>query len=119
MWRRTASARSSSLAADSTSPQKLHSITLIALPSLSVPPGSPLRTAVGALNVQQLAQPADVTLLTAEPRRGVRAQDVAGQLRADHPGAHAQHVDVVVLDGLVGGVRVVHGAGAHPVDLGG
>src|SRR5436190_12126733 len=118
-WRRTSWASSSSLAADSTSPQKLHSTTLMALPSVSVPPHSRRRAAVTALDVQQLAQPADMALLAAEPGAGVRPQDVACQLDPDHPGPHAQHVDVVVLDRLVGGVRVVHRARAHSVDLGG
>src|SRR3954449_3836696 len=57
-----------------------------------------------------LAEATDVALLAGEVGAEVRADHVTGECGPDHPGAEAEHVDVVVLDALVAGVRVV-GAG--------
>src|SRR4249920_3067155 len=45
--------------------------------------------------------------------------EIGGKLRADHLGAQAEHVHVVVLDALVGGVDVVADRGANARELAG
>jgi hypothetical protein len=48
-----------------------------------------------------------VALLAGDPGREERGDDLGGDLDADDPAAETQNVDRVVLDALVGGVRVV------------
>ena len=49
--------------------------------------------------------------------RQIGADDVRGQRRPDHASAEAEHVAVVVLDGLVGGVGVMGDDGADGREL--
>src|SRR5262245_14192408 len=69
------------------------------------------------LHLLDLLQPTHVPFPSVELRTEERAHELAGQLRADHLGAEAEHVHVVVLDALVGRVRVVADRGANAVDL--
>ena len=63
-----------------------------------------------------LRQPLHVAGLAREPGVEKRFDELARQLVADHPAAEHEHVHVVVLDALVGGVGVVAQAGAYPGD---
>ena len=57
---------------------------------------------------------------SSETRAARKATTISRRhLDADHPAAQAQHVDVVVLDALMGGVGVMDGGGADPADLAG
>src|SRR5215210_8219344 len=66
-----------------------------------------------------LSEPLDITLSAVEPGAQECAHEVERELRADHLGAEAEDVHVVVLDALVRGVRVVADRGADPGDLAG
>ena len=58
------------------------------------------------LDSGDLADPAAMTLLIAELGADVGASDLDGQLWTGHPLAEAQDVAIVVLDGLVRGIRI-------------
>ncbi len=64
-----------------------------------------------------LVQAPDVLLAAVELRCEEGPDQLRGELPADDPGAEAEHVHVVVLDALVGGVDVVADRGADAVDL--
>ena len=63
-----------------------------------------------------LRQPPQVAALAGEPGVQERVHQLARQLAADHAAAEHEHVHVVVLDALVGGVGVVAQAGAYAGD---
>jgi hypothetical protein len=64
-----------------------------------------------------LSQAAFVALRAGEFGGHVLADEVDGQFGTDHAGAEAHDVDVVILDGLMGGEGVVAGGGAHSFEL--
>ena len=66
-----------------------------------------------------LLQSSDVPLPAVELRAEERAHELGGELGADHLGAEAEHVHVVVLDALVRRVGVVADRGADPGELAG
>src|SRR5690349_3229440 len=74
------------------------------------------RSALG-LDREDLAEPAAVARLPAELRAEEGEDALPGRLRADHPRAEGQDVHVVVLDALVGGIRVVADGGPDAADL--
>ena len=69
------------------------------------------------LDREDLVEAAPVARLAGERRAEERDGALVGRLRPDDPGAQGQHVHVVVLDALVGGVRVVADRGADAADL--
>src|SRR5262245_7080669 len=71
------------------------------------------------LHLLDLLQPTHVPFPSVEFRPQERAHGLAGQLRADHLGAEAEHVHVVVFDALVSRIGVVADRGADAVDLAG
>src|SRR5262245_10025795 len=71
------------------------------------------------LHLLDLLQPTHVAFPYVEFRTQERAHELAGQLRTDHLGSEAQNVHVVVLDALVGRVRVVADRGPDARDLAG
>jgi acetyl-CoA acyltransferase len=72
-------------------------------------------TALTSLHSQHFVQPSLMALLARKPGRQIRCGDLARQRDANHSGSHAQHVEVVVLDALMGGIGIVaqRGAGAR------
>src|SRR5829696_437949 len=62
-------------------------------------------------------QPRHVPLAAVEARAEVRADEVGRELGAHDLGAEAEHIHVVVLDALVGGVHVVADGRADPFEL--
>src|SRR5215208_3049561 len=66
-----------------------------------------------------LRQPAHVAFLAGVARTEERREHLRGDQRADDPPAHAEHVAVVVLDGLVARVGVVADEGADAGELAG
>ena len=56
-------------------------------------------------------------VLAAEAGAEERPHDLGGDLNADYPSAHAEDVDLVVLEALVRGVRVVDRRGPDAGDL--
>src|SRR5947209_6549900 len=66
-----------------------------------------------------LLEPADVALAAVELRAQEGSDELRRERRADHLRAEAEHVHVVVLDALVGGVRVVADRRADPGQLAG
>ena len=70
----------------------------------------------GILERRDLRQPPQVAVLAREPGVQKRFHELARQLVADDPAAEHEHVHVVVLDALVGGVAVVAQARANPGD---
>src|SRR4030095_7509984 len=71
------------------------------------------------LHLLDLLQPTHVAFPSVEFRTKERAHELAGQLGADHLRPEAEDVHVVVLDALVGRVRVVADRGADAGDLAG
>src|ERR687894_1622332 len=69
------------------------------------------------LDLLDLAGPADVAPLAGELRGREHGDDLGRQRRADDAPAEAEHVAVVVLDGLVGRVGVVRDDRADAGDL--
>src|SRR5213078_4659921 len=59
------------------------------------------------LHCSNLLKPLDVPFPAVEARMQVGANEIDGERWADDLGAEAEHVHVVVLDTLVGGVNVV------------
>src|SRR5947209_1493887 len=71
------------------------------------------------LHQSDLLETPHVPLAAVESRAQERADQLRRQRRADDLGAEAEDVHVVVLDALVGGVRVVADRGADAGDLAG
>src|SRR5829696_8397375 len=71
------------------------------------------------LDLGDLRQAADVALLAGVARSQERREHLGRDQRADHPAAHAEHVAVVVLDGLVARVGVMADEGADAGELAG
>src|SRR5207249_6848615 len=69
------------------------------------------------LESDHLRQPAAMALLAGKRRSQEGSHQLPSQLRADHPAAHHQHVHVIVLDALMGGIRVVAEPGADARQL--
>src|SRR5438067_7285437 len=86
-----------------------------------VPPRAPSLLALDIgrsfLEFFDLAKSRDVRLAAVEARVQEGAHQVDRQRRPDDLGAEAEHVDVVVLDALVGRVDVVAHCAADPIDL--
>src|SRR5437763_7071043 len=73
--------------------------------------------ATRALDLVDLAAPADVSLLVADLRAEERGDDLRRELGADHTRTEAQHIESVVLDSLMRRVGVVDRRGTDPTDL--
>src|SRR5438132_6095769 len=67
-----------------------------------------------SLHLRNFYESRDVTIASVELRREERGHEVGGEARADHFGAEAEHVHVVVLDALVRGVDVMADRCADP-----
>ena len=70
-----------------------------------------------AFDVDDLSKPSGVAGGRAVPSAQKRPNHLESMLRADHSGADAQDVHVVMLDPLPGGVSVVAKTGANPREL--
>jgi hypothetical protein len=75
-----------------------------------------LQGAQRILQRRHLGQPPQVAGLAAEARVEEGVNQLARQLDPDHPSAQHQHVHVVVLHPLMGGIGVVAQAGPHAWD---
>src|SRR6476659_5345020 len=75
--------------------------------------------AMRLLHLLDLLQPTYVAFPAVEFRTKEGANHLSSQLCADHFRAEAEHVHVVVLDALMGGVRVVADRGADTRELAG
>src|SRR5256714_7060614 len=82
-------------------------------------PGPDALAGFGRLDREDLVEPAAVARLAAELGAEERERAFERQLRTDDPRAQHQHVHVIVLDALVGGVRVVADRRANAADLAG
>ena len=73
----------------------------------------PVRSISATLASRRTCRSAPLNVARGTPRRSPRPA------RSDHAAAQTEHVHVIVLDCLVGGVGVVHGGGADAEDLAG
>src|SRR6266566_4364515 len=69
------------------------------------------------LHFFDLLKPAYIALSSVEASAQKGSNELSGELGADHLGADAEHVHVVVLDTLMGRIRVVAGRCTDPVEL--
>src|SRR5262245_13700853 len=74
-------------------------------------------TSAARVESENLLEPALVARLAAGGRAQERGRALERKLRPDHPRAERQDVHVVVLDALVGGVRVMADRRAYAADL--
>ncbi len=72
---------------------------------------------VGLLDLENLVQPADVPLGGDESSSEVRSDDLLCNGSTGNSGRKCQHIDVVMLDGLMCGVSITCLGAADPVQL--
>ena len=66
-----------------------------------------LTAAVPGLQSDDFLKPAPVTFLTGKLRSEKGVHQLAGHFDSDHPRAEYEHIHIIVLHSLVGGVGVV------------